>query len=168
MHFPAKTCEQRSRDGCVRSQSYSLNVYCLVLLLKNGLHWFLVELYQAYLYSYDDFWSRPVRSGAAWRRSPHQKSAGRDQKKEEKGGKKEKREEEKEKRKEKKERKGEGSKRERCIRPMGVEHPLRIVKRYTRKTHETRGLKKFLKSRKRGRRDRNGQTKHGDREQIEM
>ena len=65
-----------------------------------------------------------------------------------------------------KERKGEGSKRERCIRPMGVKHPLRTVKRY--KTHETRGLKKFLKSRKRGRRDRNGQTKHGDREQIEM
>ena len=52
-----------------------------MLLLKNGLHWFLVELYQAYLYSYDDFRSRPVRSGAAWRRSPHQKSAGRDQKK---------------------------------------------------------------------------------------
>ena len=42
-----------------------------------------------------------------------------------------KRKEEKEKREreEKKERKGEESKRERCIRPMGVKHPLRTVKR---------------------------------------
>ena len=40
---------------------------------------------------------RPVGSGAAWRRSPHQKSAGREREKEEKGGKKEKREERKEK-----------------------------------------------------------------------
>ena len=38
-----------------------------MLLLKDGLHWFLVELYQACLYSWDDFWSRPVGSGAAWR-----------------------------------------------------------------------------------------------------
>ena len=39
---------------------------------------------------------RPVGSGAAWWRSPHQKSAGRERKKEEKGGKKEKRGERKE------------------------------------------------------------------------
>ena len=38
---------------------------------------------------------RAVGSGAAWRRSPHQKSAGRQREKEEKGGKKEKREEKK-------------------------------------------------------------------------
>ena len=31
---------------------------------------------------------RPVGSGAAWRRSPHQKSAGREREKEEKVGKK--------------------------------------------------------------------------------
>ena len=55
---------------------------------------------------------RPVGSGAAWRRSPHQKSAWRGKEKEEKGGKKEKRGERKE---EKKERNGEESKRERCI-----------------------------------------------------
>ena len=54
-----------------------------------------------------------------------------------------KRKEEKEKRNEKKERKGEESKREKCIRPMGVKHPLRTVKRY--KTHETRGAEKVLK-----------------------
>ena len=41
--------------------------------------------------------ARPVGSGAAWRRSPHQKSAGRERENEEKGGKKEKREERKEK-----------------------------------------------------------------------
>ena len=42
------------------------------------------------------------------------------------------------------ERKGGESKRERCIRPMGVKHPLRTVKRY--KTHKTRRAeKKFLK-----------------------
>ena len=34
-----------------------------------------------------------------------------------------------ERKEEKKERKGEGSKRERCIRPMGLTHPLRTVKR---------------------------------------
>ena len=122
-------------------------MFCLVVLLKDGLHVFLVELYQAYLYSYDDFRSRLVRSGAAWRRSPHQKSAGRDQKKKKRRreGRKEreKRKEEKEKRNEKKERKGEESKRERCIRPMGVKHPLRTVKRY--KTHETRGGWKSFK-----------------------
>ena len=55
---------------------------------------------------------RPVGSGAAWRRLPHQKSAGREREKEEKGGKKGK--EEKEKRGKKKERNGEESKRERC------------------------------------------------------
>ena len=41
---------------------------------------------------------RPVGSGAAWQRSPHQKSAGREREKEEKGGKKEKRGERKERR----------------------------------------------------------------------
>ena len=66
----------------------------------------MVELYQAYLYSWDDFWSRPVGSGAAWRRSPHQKPAGRDKKKkEEKEGK-----IEKEKRGERKERGENGKK----------------------------------------------------------
>ena len=50
--------------------------------------------------------SRPVGSGAAWRRSPHQKSAGREREKKGKEGRKE-RKEEKEKREEKKERKGE-------------------------------------------------------------
>ena len=55
---------------------------------------------------------RPVGSGAAWRRSPHQKSAGREGEKKEKGRK-------KEKRGERKERGGKGrematSKRERC------------------------------------------------------
>ena len=44
-----------------------------------------------------------------------------------------------------KERKGEESKRERCtcIRPMGVNHPLRSVKRYKR--HEKSGAEKKLK-----------------------
>ena len=41
--------------------------------------------------------TRPVGSGAAWRQSPHQKSAGREREKEKKGGKKEKRGERKEK-----------------------------------------------------------------------
>ena len=73
---------------------------------------------------------RPVGSGAAWRRSPHQKSAvgererkGREEPRREER----KRKEEKEKRKEKKERKREESKTERCI--MGVKHPLRTGKR---------------------------------------
>ena len=46
LHFSVKTCEQRSRDGCVANLTYSLHVYCLVLLLKDILHWCLVELYQ--------------------------------------------------------------------------------------------------------------------------
>ena len=54
-----------------------------------------------------------------------------------------KRKEEKEKRGEEMERKGGESKRERCIRPMGVKHPLRTIKRY--KAHKTRGLKKVFK-----------------------
>ena len=45
--------------------------------------------------------TRPVGSGAAWRRSPHQISAGREREKEEKGGRKEKRGERKERRKRK-------------------------------------------------------------------
>ena len=49
---------------------------------------------------------RPVGSGAAWRRSPHQKSAGRDREKGEKGGKKAKRGERKE--REEKGKKGRG------------------------------------------------------------
>ena len=95
--------------------------------------------------SWDDFWSRPVGRGAAWRRSPHQKPAGRDKKKRKRRKeRKRKRKEEKEKRGEKMERRGGESKRERCIRPMGVKHPLRTVKRY--KTHKTRRAeKKFLK-----------------------
>ena len=51
-----------------------------------------------------------------------------------------KRKEEKEKRGEKMERKGGESKRERCIRPMGVKHPVRTVKIY--KTHKTRRAEK--------------------------
>ena len=63
--------------------------------------------------------------------------------------------------------KGRGEQDRKCIRPMGVKHSFRTIKRY--KTHETRGgWKSFQKSRKRGRRDRNGQRKHGNREQIEM
>ena len=100
-------------------------------------------------------WFRPVGSGAAWRRSPHQKSAGREREKEEKGGKKEKRGERKV--RGGKERKGEESKRERCIRPMGVhvKHPLEMSKDYKHdKRHEKGGLnlkkkKNLLKSRKR-------------------
>ena len=41
------------------------------------------------------------------------------------------------------ERRGGESKRERCIRPMGVKHPLRTVKRY--KTHKTRRAEKSFK-----------------------
>ena len=88
---------------------------------------------------------RPVRSGAAWRRSPHQKSAGRER---EEGKEKEerKRKEEKEKTGEK-ERKGEESKRERCITPVGVKHPLRTVKRFL-KTPKEGELKKAKKARR--------------------
>ena len=68
---------------------------------------------------------RPVGSGAAWRRSPHQKSAGREIKGRE--GMKE-RKEEKEKRREKG-KKGRGQQ-ERCIMPMGVKQTLRTVKRF--------------------------------------
>ena len=86
----------------------------------------------------------------------------RERERKEKGGKKEKRGERKE-REEKKERKGEESKRERCIRPIDVKHPLRTDKR-----HKKRGRKKTKKkkSRKRGRRDRKGWRKHGDKGQI--
>ena len=81
---------------------------------------------------------RPVGSGAAWRRSPHQKSAGRERKGRE--GSKE-REKRRKKREEKKERKGEEIKRERCIRPMGVKHPLEMSKDYKHdKRHEKGGL----------------------------
>ena len=59
---------------------------------------------------------RPIGSGAAWRRSPHQKSAGGEREKEAKGGKKRRRK----KREEKKERKGEEIKRERCITSIWV------------------------------------------------
>ena len=78
--------------------------------------------------------SRPVGSGAAWRRSPHQKSAGKGKEKEEKGGKKEKRGGRK--KRGKNDRKGEESNRERCIMPMGVKHPLELSKDYKR--HEKR------------------------------
>ena len=69
--------------------------------------------------------------------------------------------EKKEKRKEKRETNGEKSKR--CIRPMGVKHPLRTVKRlyYMKKGGAE-------KSRKRGRRDRKDRGKHSDRGRIEM
>ena len=63
---------------------------------------------------------RPVGSGAAWRRSLHQKSAGRERERE----KEEKEREEKEKREEKKKRKGQKSRRERCV--VGVLHPQHI------------------------------------------
>ena len=65
---------------------------------------------------------------------------GRDEKKGREGRKERKRKEEKEKRGEKMERKGGESKKDRCIRPMGVKHPLRTVKRY--KTHKTRRVEK--------------------------
>ena len=58
-----------------------------------------------------NFIDRPVGSGAAWRRSPHQKSAGEREKR--KRREERKRKEEKEKREEKG-KKGEESKRERC------------------------------------------------------
>ena len=51
---------------------------------------------------------RPVGSGAAWRQSPHQKSAGRESEKRKRGRKER---EKRRKREEKKERKGEESKR---------------------------------------------------------
>ena len=76
-----------------------------MLLLKDGLHWFLVELYQACLYSWDDFWSRPVGSGAAWRGRYTKNLQGEIKKKKEKEGKKE-----KEKRGERKERGENGKK----------------------------------------------------------
>ena len=68
--------------------------------------------------------TRPVGSGAAWRRSPHQKSAGgeRERETEEKGKKKER--EEKEKREEKKKRKREGEQEGLCC---GCKHLLRSV-----------------------------------------
>ena len=67
-----------------------------------------------------------------------QKSAGREREKEEKEERKRKR---RKKREEKKERKGEESKRERCIRPMGVKHPLEMSKGYKHdKRHEKGGL----------------------------
>ena len=75
---------------------------------------------------------RPVGSSAAWRRSPHQKSAGRESEKRKRGTYKENRNEEKKER-QKNERKGQRrateAKRERCITPMGVKHPLGTVKR---------------------------------------
>ena len=82
---------------------------------------------------------RPVGSGAAWRRSPHQKSAGREREKK-KRREKRKRKEEKERREEKKERKGEKSKR--CIRPMGVKQPLRTDVKRLQNTRKEGGLKK--------------------------
>ena len=70
--------------------------------------------------------SEAVRHGGGRRTKNLQ---GERERKEEKGGKKEKRGERKE-REEKKERKGEESKRERCIRPMGVKHSLEMSKDY--------------------------------------
>ena len=133
--------------------------------------------------------NRPVGSGAAWRRSPHQKSAGREREKEEKGGKKEKRgeikEREREREREGRERGGRERSREResererererergekgkkgsgdqernmYYAYMGVKHPLRTVKRLFNMIKDTKrgGLKKAIKSMKRGRGDRNG------------
>ena len=72
---------------------------------------------------------RPVGSGAAWRRSPHQKSAGRKREKEEN----ERKREEGRRKEEKKERKRDGSKSERCI--EGVKNtniPSDLSKHYER------------------------------------
>ena len=120
----------------------------------------------AFKQCYSVYMTRPVGSGAAWRRSPHQKSAEREKK--EKGGKKEKRGERKERgekkkgrgeQKKKKERKkkgrAEGSKRERCIMPMGVKHPLIKIVRDTKRG----GWKELKKGRKKGRRDRKGRRR---------
>ena len=60
--------------------------------------------------------SRPVGSGAAWRRSPHQKSAGIKGRE----GRKEREKTRKKRERRKKERKGEEIKREICITPMWV------------------------------------------------
>ena len=68
--------------------------------------------------------SEAVRHGSA--RCTKTESAGGEREKEEKGEREKKEEKEKRKRKEIK---GEGSKRERCIRPIDVKHPLRTVKR---------------------------------------
>ena len=76
---------------------------------------------------------RPVGSGAAWRRSPHQKSAGKEKRKKRKERKKEEGRGWEERRGEGKEggemeRKGEESKRERCI--VCVNTPLELSKNY--------------------------------------
>ena len=67
------------------------------------------------------------------------------------------------------ERKGEESKRERCIRPMGVKLPLRTVKRLY-KTQKEGGLKKLKKQEERKERPISmiRPEKSGDRGQIEM
>ena len=89
--------------------------------------------------------SEAVRYGGG-RRTKNLK--GEIRKKEEKGGKKEKRGERKE--RGEKGKKGRGEQVERCIRPMGVKHPLRTVKRY--KTHETRGAENLNKQEERKKR----------------
>ena len=87
---------------------------------------------------------RPVGSGAAWRRSPHQKSAGRERERERK---KRKRREERN-RKEEKEKRGEkgmkgrgDQERKMYYTYIGVKHPLITVKRLL-KTRKEGGLKK--------------------------
>ena len=80
--------------------------------------------------------ARPVGSGAAWLRSPHQKSAGREREREKKKRKERKKERREEKEKEeKKKRDGDESKRERCV--VGLKHPLQTVKNCKR--HGKRG-----------------------------
>ena len=69
--------------------------------------------------------NRPVGSGTAWRRSPHQKSAGRKREKEEK----ERMRGEGRRKEEKKDRKGDGMKSERCIVGVKHKHPLGFVKK---------------------------------------
>ena len=80
---------------------------------------------------------RPVRSGAAWRRSPHQKSAGRERKGRE--GRKERKKRRKKREREEKGNKGRGDlERKRYYAYMGVKHPLRHV----------RTVKRLLKTRR--------------------
>ena len=69
---------------------------------------------------------RPVGSGAAWRRSPHQKFAGREREKRKRREERTRIERRKQRERER-EREGGRKGKERCI--LGVKHPLRTVKR---------------------------------------
>ena len=72
---------------------------------------------------------RPVGSGAAWRRSPHQNSAGREREKEEKGEKERKKRGKKRERRKRKEWERRAREQDVFFRPMGVKHPLGTIHR---------------------------------------